>query len=763
MISRRIFAALALLCAFAMPAYAQKTKAQLSVEINATFPNNTVGFITPSLVRSYESDVLNSIMPTAPVVSGNAACFNGTTGLLQDCGSVPTVSLFGDCTVSSLGQIICLKTNGVPFGTMANQNASSVAITGGTITGMPTPVNPTDVTNKSYVDAVSAGLTILAPSTYATAAILPNTPTYANGTAGVGATLTAGANSTLTVDGTVAALNSVVLVNNQASAFQNGIYTVTNAGSGSAPWVLTRATYFNQSSNMLKGSYTFITAGTANINTAWVLAATTTTVGTTAVNFNKFSQPSGVNSLNSLSGSLNIAAGNGTSVSASGSSVTVGNNLTTVAIMDAAYGAKCNTVLLSSSASFSMTSGSNVLTGSGGNVAFSAADVGKSMWVPGAGASGAGLSTTISGFTSSTVVTLATNAATTISSLAMTQANPMVYGTDDTAAIQAAINATPSFGTLYINPIALSFPVSGCLIKQTGSTGVSLTVNHPINITGGGNLSALITDPTMGTTVTGIHALVSGVNWNGIKWSGFTLGTSANFIPFSRYGGVGIYFDATTAGAGGFLGVTVDNLRLGESSGEYSLLMDGVGSQGNRFTNNTIWGGLELNGVIDSNVIAYNRFSGASIFGVNVIMAGGNFQFVGNSLTAAGGFCLAGSSGGTIWPVIQDNYFEENSLTPPNYQHNAMVDIGCGSSNAVTGAQISGNIIANIVSSTTLSILTSSGASATTILNNFIANNTGRTAVTNNGSSTNCGPNHWQTSGTLTNGTGSFANACTSY
>lgn len=177
----------------------------------------------------------------------------------------------------------------ITAGSMAAQSAGAVAITGGTITGMPNPTLSSDVANKAYVDANATGLTVLAPSRLATAAILPNSPTYSNGTAGVGATLTAGSNSTLTVDGTVAALNDVVLVQNQASAFQNGIYTVTTAGSGAAAWVLTRATYFDVAAEMKAGSYTTITAGSTNIGKAYVLATSVTTVGTDALNFNLFS------------------------------------------------------------------------------------------------------------------------------------------------------------------------------------------------------------------------------------------------------------------------------------------------------------------------------------------------------------------------------------------------------------------------------------------------------------------------------------------
>lgn len=44
-----------------------------------------------------------------------------------------------------------------PLGTMSLQNSSSVAISGGTVTGLPTPLNPADAATKAYVDAHSAG------------------------------------------------------------------------------------------------------------------------------------------------------------------------------------------------------------------------------------------------------------------------------------------------------------------------------------------------------------------------------------------------------------------------------------------------------------------------------------------------------------------------------------------------------------------------------------------------------------------------------
>jgi hypothetical protein len=237
--------------------------------------------------------------PAGSVIAGHLASF-ASQNVLQDSGIATNGTTI---TVGTWqGSVIGLSYGGtgatnpsdaranLGLGTMAVQNSNTVAITGGTITGMPTPTQLSDVAIKSYVDSIATGLIVLPISALATTAVLPNTPTYANGASGVGATLTAGSNTTLTVDGTAAPLNTVVLVKNQASAFQNGIYTVTTAGSGAAAWVLTRATYFDQAAEMKAGSYTFISTGVNNINTSWVLQTAVATVGTDSLAFNQFSQ-----------------------------------------------------------------------------------------------------------------------------------------------------------------------------------------------------------------------------------------------------------------------------------------------------------------------------------------------------------------------------------------------------------------------------------------------------------------------------------------
>lgn len=79
----------------------------------------------------------------------------------------------------------------------------------------------------------------------ATTTVLTRTPTYSNGVSGVGATLTSTSNGTMgTVDGVVmntSRLGERVLVKNQASALENGIYVLTTVGSSTQSYVLTRS------------------------------------------------------------------------------------------------------------------------------------------------------------------------------------------------------------------------------------------------------------------------------------------------------------------------------------------------------------------------------------------------------------------------------------------------------------------------------------------------------------------------------------------
>ena len=81
-----------------------------------------------------------------------------------------------------------------------------------------------------------------------------------------------------------------VLVKDQSTAAQNGIYVVTNIGSGSTNWILTRATPEDQPSELTGGAFVFVEEGTANGDNGYVFTHTgNPTFGTTALDVTQFS------------------------------------------------------------------------------------------------------------------------------------------------------------------------------------------------------------------------------------------------------------------------------------------------------------------------------------------------------------------------------------------------------------------------------------------------------------------------------------------
>ena len=148
------------------------------------------------------------------------------------------------------------------------------------------PTAGTDAANKAYVDSVAAGFFFLEPVLVASTANF--TSTYANGTAGVGATLTASSNGAASIDGVSLALNDRVLFKNQTSTLENGIYFVSQVGDGSTPAIYTRALDYDEPSDIDPGDMATVLQGTANASTFWVETAVVTTIGTDPITFTQF-------------------------------------------------------------------------------------------------------------------------------------------------------------------------------------------------------------------------------------------------------------------------------------------------------------------------------------------------------------------------------------------------------------------------------------------------------------------------------------------
>jgi hypothetical protein len=178
--------------------------------------------------------------------------------------------------------------------TTIDSGTTYTTITGLTLSGGLASADPTTnlgLATKQYVDAVVTQINYHESVVAATTANL--TATYSNGSSGVGATLTnSGTQAAFSIDGVSPALNARVLIKDQTTQTQNGIYTLTTVGNGSTNWVLTRATDAdnNPTGEMKNGDELFCSGGTVNANKSFINSTTVDpiVIGTTNITFSVY-------------------------------------------------------------------------------------------------------------------------------------------------------------------------------------------------------------------------------------------------------------------------------------------------------------------------------------------------------------------------------------------------------------------------------------------------------------------------------------------
>jgi hypothetical protein len=138
-------------------------------------------------------------------------------------------------------------------------------------TGSILAVDTDVIATRSYVDDIAQGVFAKPPVEAVTTVNLP--ATYYNGALndGVGATLTSSSNQTFpSIDGfTEWTLNDRVLIKDQTNPIQNGCYQLTQLGSVSTPWVLTRDELSDQNDE-IPGSYMFVRNGSTFANKGFI-------------------------------------------------------------------------------------------------------------------------------------------------------------------------------------------------------------------------------------------------------------------------------------------------------------------------------------------------------------------------------------------------------------------------------------------------------------------------------------------------------------
>lgn len=148
-------------------------------------------------------------------------------------------------------------------------SGTDISVNNRKITNLATPTTSTDAATKAYVDSTTSGLDVKQSVRVATTVAGTLATSFENGD---------------TIDGITLATGNRILIKNQATGSENGIYTVNASG---AP---TRATDFDTDAEVTAGAFTFVEQGTVNSDTGWVLSTDNPiVVGTTSLTFTQFS------------------------------------------------------------------------------------------------------------------------------------------------------------------------------------------------------------------------------------------------------------------------------------------------------------------------------------------------------------------------------------------------------------------------------------------------------------------------------------------
>jgi hypothetical protein len=173
------------------------------------------------------------------------------------------------------------------------------------ITGLGTPTDATDAATKAYVDSAAQGIDWKASVRVATTATGTLASAFADGS---------------TVDGVTLATGDRILIKNQSTGSQNGIYVVQATG---AP---VRSTDADANAEVTGNFAVFVEEGTANADSGWVLTNDgAVTVGTTALTFTQFTglgQITAGDGLTKTGSTLNVV-GTADRITANGDSIDI--------------------------------------------------------------------------------------------------------------------------------------------------------------------------------------------------------------------------------------------------------------------------------------------------------------------------------------------------------------------------------------------------------------------------------------------------------
>ncbi len=244
----------------------------------------TLGVITPSSILASGTISGSNLSGTntgdQTTISGNA----GSATILQTARNIAGVSFDGSTNINIPASGLSNGVTGTGAIVLATSPTIDTASLGSSIATTQSPGdNSTKLATTAYADNAAISVGSKEACKYGTITALPAS-TYSNGSSGVGATLTKNTNGALSVDSATPSVNDRILIKDQASTLQNGIYSVTVVGTAGTPFVLTRTSDFDHPTDIRAGQSIFITLGTSLSGTTWsVNSSTSPVIGTDAI------------------------------------------------------------------------------------------------------------------------------------------------------------------------------------------------------------------------------------------------------------------------------------------------------------------------------------------------------------------------------------------------------------------------------------------------------------------------------------------------